>query len=457
MSVVVFTGPSLRAEDLARYPSFSFLPPVAQGDLYSAVQKHKPRAVGIIDGYFDGMPAVWHKEILWALDQGIAMLGAASMGALRGAELHAFGMRGVGEIFEDYRDDVLTDDDEVALVHGPAETGFVALSEPMVNIRATVKQAASQNVLDDRTAERLIAIAKEQFYQDRTWKSVLRAAAAIVDPDPLTSFSEWLSDNKVDQKRLDALALLEALSAKEAKCPAVQRDWYFEWTDMWQEVAWRKRAIGPSDTPAQAEKATAILNELRLDPTLFRTTMDRALLRRLANHSSDTIAGALDTQAVRRYMSVFRQARGLFNRQSLDEWLGAHDLESEAFERLMTEAAAIEHQRSTSSETFERDLLEQTKLDGHYIELFAQAQKKAEILKKYRSDRRTAPPVPALLSWYFATRLEAAIPDDLETYSKGLGLKDVKQLYALLEDEYSWQSLNDTNASGGRIVKAAGG
>ena len=31
-------------------------------------------------------------------------------------------MRGVGRIFEAYRDGELTDDDEVALIHGPPET-----------------------------------------------------------------------------------------------------------------------------------------------------------------------------------------------------------------------------------------------------------------------------------------------------------------------------------------------
>ena len=52
-----------------------------------------------------------------------------------------FGMRGVGRIFEAFRDGALEDDDEVAVVHGPAETGFVAASEPMVNIRATLARA----------------------------------------------------------------------------------------------------------------------------------------------------------------------------------------------------------------------------------------------------------------------------------------------------------------------------
>src|SRR5215470_18896878 len=119
MSVYVFVGPTLPPVEIAAVLDAVCLPPVAQGDVYRLVGA-RPRAIGIIDGYFDGVPAVWHKEILWALTQGIHVFGSASMGALRAAELHPFGMQGVGSIFEAYRSGELEDDDEVAVLHGPA-------------------------------------------------------------------------------------------------------------------------------------------------------------------------------------------------------------------------------------------------------------------------------------------------------------------------------------------------
>lgn len=64
-----------------------FLPPASQGDVYRAAVK-RPAAIGIIDGRFHDTPAVWHKEILWALAQGIPVYGSASMGALRGGDGH---------------------------------------------------------------------------------------------------------------------------------------------------------------------------------------------------------------------------------------------------------------------------------------------------------------------------------------------------------------------------------
>ena len=46
-------------------------PPVGQGDVYRAATRYRPRAIGIVDGYFHQVPSVWHKEILWAMAEGI--------------------------------------------------------------------------------------------------------------------------------------------------------------------------------------------------------------------------------------------------------------------------------------------------------------------------------------------------------------------------------------------------
>ena len=119
MSVYVFTGPTISASEANRELDAIYLPPAAEGDV-CLVTLQRPHAIGIIDGYFQSVPTVRHKEILWAMSRGIHVFGSASIGALRAAELAAFGMEGVGTIFELYRDGVLEDDDEVAIAHGPA-------------------------------------------------------------------------------------------------------------------------------------------------------------------------------------------------------------------------------------------------------------------------------------------------------------------------------------------------
>ena len=153
VTAVVFVGPTLEPRDRAAAGDFHCLPPVAQGDVYRAVRRGA-RAVGVVDGYFSGAPSVWHKEILWALSQNVPVFGGASMGALRAAELHEFGMRGVGRIFEAFRDGNLEDDDEVAVVHGPAEIGYLPASEPMVNIRATLALAEAEGVIGEARGAR---------------------------------------------------------------------------------------------------------------------------------------------------------------------------------------------------------------------------------------------------------------------------------------------------------------
>ena len=69
MSVVIFAGASISAADVQGFLDALYLPPVAQGDVYR-VRARRP-GIGIIDGYFDRVPSVWHKEILWALSAGV--------------------------------------------------------------------------------------------------------------------------------------------------------------------------------------------------------------------------------------------------------------------------------------------------------------------------------------------------------------------------------------------------
>ncbi|TMJ43028.1 MAG: hypothetical protein E6G89_02470 [Alphaproteobacteria bacterium] len=140
MSAIIFAGPTIRKPDIIRLCDATILPPAAMGDIYRAARQ-RPRAIGIIDGDFEGAPSVWHKEILWAMAEGIEVFGASSMGALRAAELANFGMCGIGEIFAAYVAGRLEDDDEVAVEHGPAEMNYITLSEPLVNIRATIDRA----------------------------------------------------------------------------------------------------------------------------------------------------------------------------------------------------------------------------------------------------------------------------------------------------------------------------
>jgi hypothetical protein len=205
---VVFLGPSLELDEARRLLDAEFLPPVQLGDVWR-ISQERPSAIGIIDGYFHHVPAVWHKEILYALSLGISVYGAASMGALRSAELAPFGMVPIGSIATAYCAGSLTSDDEVAMVHASGELGYRPLSEPLVNVRSTVAAAIEEGVLSETAGELVIQTARSLFYPDRVWEHLLDRLPCR--EDQLDAFRTWLPRGRVDQKRADAVGMLQRM------------------------------------------------------------------------------------------------------------------------------------------------------------------------------------------------------------------------------------------------------
>ena len=228
MTAIVFLGPTLPVAEARTELDAIYLPPVAQGDIFRAMAR-RPTAIGIVDGFFDSVPAVWHKEILFAMSEGVHVYGCSSIGALRAAELWRYGMEGVGRIFEAYRDGILEDDDEVALIHAPAELDYAPLSEPMVNIRATLEQAEAGQSVTASTRTEIEKLAKGLYYADRTWPKLLALGAAANLPAPeLDALAKLGTDGRVDQKRLDALSMLRMLRQRLADLTPKRVDFRFE-------------------------------------------------------------------------------------------------------------------------------------------------------------------------------------------------------------------------------------
>ncbi len=236
MKAVVFVGPTVSRDDAARILDATYYPPAAQGDVLRVAQQ-RPPLIGIIDGYFEGVPAVWHKEILYALTLGIPVLGSASMGALRAAELWPFGMEGVGAVFEAFRDGRLEDDDEVAVTHGPAELGFPQLSEAMVDIRRTLSDAVAQRVISCTTQAELEICAKRLHYKDRSFGAIINATMEDgTHTDGLGRLRDWLPAGRVSQKRLDALEMLRMARKRAGRGSAAVGTprFHFERTALWE-------------------------------------------------------------------------------------------------------------------------------------------------------------------------------------------------------------------------------
>ena len=199
--LVVFLGPSLPAAEARQIAPCTVLPPARQGDVWRAMSL-RPKAIALIDGVFEAVPSVWHHELLDALDSGIAVFGASSMGALRAAELAPWGMRGVGRIFQAYRRGELLDDAEVALLHASAEHGFRPMTVPLVTVRETALRARRTRALKAAEAATLVAAGEALFYQERSWPAVLRRTGW--PEERVGRFRAWLAEHPVDPKAEDA-------------------------------------------------------------------------------------------------------------------------------------------------------------------------------------------------------------------------------------------------------------
>ena len=209
----VYLGPTLNLQTAKIYLQQAYYhPPIKCGDLIRLFRL-KPKRIIIIDGIYETIPAVWHKEIMLGLDNGIEIFGAASMGALRAAELYPFGMIGVGQVFQDFLDKKLHDDDEVAVLHHNENGNYMPINDAMVNIRVTLELAYQEGAISLATKDDLIADCKRQFYPYRSLKkSILRFEKSY--PNDCASLSRWISTNGlVDIKKQDAQLVLAHVQA----------------------------------------------------------------------------------------------------------------------------------------------------------------------------------------------------------------------------------------------------
>jgi hypothetical protein len=444
MTAYLFVGPTLRRTEInALAPEVVCLPPVTQGDLYRIAER-RPTAIGIVDGYFGGAPSVWHKEILWALSQGIPVFGSASMGALRAAELHLYGMQGVGRTFEAFRDGELEDDDEVAVVHGPAETGFAVASVPMVNIRATLRRAQMVGVLGEASRRKLETVAKSLFFPHRAWPAILQAAEIQgPDGDELLTLRDWLPKGSVDQKRDDALEMLAAMRQVAAGGEPPQPKFRFEWTHLWDDMVGRMSAAVTAESDAR-DFAEQVIEELRLEgPAAYATVKSNALLRMLAHREAARRGSQASPEALRGTLNGMRERLQLFSRDLLQAWMKRNLLDEASLQRLIAQEAELQSLSIGSSHSIGPFLLDQMRLSGAYERLADRARHKADALRHLEADDADVPlmfgpDAMQLRMWFFEHRLGRPMPDDPEDFAHGLGLASAAEFDRALWREWMY-------------------
>ncbi len=356
----MFCGPTIPASAVLQIlPSATIRPPAACGDIYRVCRRDPPATIGLIDGYFDHRLSVWHKEILWALDQGFCVYGSASMGALRAAELSEFGMRGVGRVFEQFRTGELEDDDEVAVIHESAERGYAPQSDAMVNLRETLRHAADAGVIGADNRARLLSELKGLFYPQRTRQALIQLVRSLANEDEKQGFLDWIATRGiVDQKQLDALEMLKLMTedvrAGLLRAPPVGPARRFEYTSAWHALRdtverEERRTVGsspplePSSGPVPWERdgdASTLLARVRDEmKESYDSILLEAVERGFALMLSELDGVELEPRVVQSESERFREARGLMTPEQTSSWLAQNGMNVADFSALIYDNA----------------------------------------------------------------------------------------------------------------------
>ncbi|MBF6438343.1 TfuA-like protein [Nocardia cyriacigeorgica] len=225
--------------DLKNGTTTVFRPPIKHGDLFGSTLGAEETIV-VIDGLYHQNPALRHKEYLHALAIGARLIGASSIGAIRGAELSRFGMEVVGVVGRWYQQGDIDSDADVAVAHLDEEHGWRPLSVPLVNVR----YAAQRSGLDIPIAERTVAIAREIFYAERSEAALANAIEGELGADVAAAvLPERKLRTEHDVKKLDALAALRrahfagAASEDDGAQLMAAADWRTPYFYQWQNNA----------------------------------------------------------------------------------------------------------------------------------------------------------------------------------------------------------------------------
>ena len=192
--LAVFAGPSLPESDRIASPGIAYLPPASRHDVRNATRTFD--VILLIDGVFHHDLAVSTKEVYRAA-QSVRVFGAASVGALRAAENHPYGVVPLGTVALWYVREIIDGDDEVAVLMD--RDRHRALSVASVNVRYLCRLCLRRGLLGADEAAAVVARSRDVFYADRTWDDVL-AFVPAARRDAIAAVAR----READLKRLDA-------------------------------------------------------------------------------------------------------------------------------------------------------------------------------------------------------------------------------------------------------------
>jgi hypothetical protein len=397
------------------------------------VTTYRPRVIGLVDGAFGQSLSVWHKEILFALENGVHVYGSSSMGALRAAETSAFGMVGVGEVYRMYASGELEDDDEVAVAHAGREDGYRTLSVPMVNLRSTFTHACQVGICDLATCETVLVSAKAIYYPERTIPRIVQAAVdAGVDADVAANLRRILQSDYVDVKRQDAILLLQTISHLPRELPPFAANFGLERPHYFNVLYERERTVEHSGTSVSLH---AIADYAALRVADFDDLNFHALNRAVVVEMAEVLGVQISSEQIAAEAVYFRTRRALEDEAVFQTWLAHNDLTLEEWSTLIREVAICRHVhgwlmlRQGTGNT--RALLDELRLTGRYDEVAVAATEYEQIAQSLEPEdgfaSGTEIDTEELIRDYLR-HTGAALGRDLADWSGQAGFESIAQL-----------------------------
>lgn len=437
-SIDVFLGPSLSPHDARSIaPDCIIHPPAACGDLYRLARSGADTIV-LIDGLFESVRSVWHKEILWALEAGIRVIGASSMGALRAAECATFGMEPVGRIAHDYLAGRRTRDGDVAVAHREGDAGWIATSVPLVNVEATSEAAVATGAMSDEQRALVNDVAARQFYAQRTWRSIVESVREVDAAAAVALDGHLDSNGVVDQKADDACAALRAAAEpREARNRRCLDGWRLAQTGYWSSAAAAFSAQEPSGTDGAL--AAMANDELRLDPEQHRRSAIDARLRFFARRWAEAVGVRFDPH-------MLAETRAALDDHLGHGWADAPHLDETNVAELVAAETAFRWADERSRHEADHDLFRVAQLCGLADGFATRARAKASALDETgTTDASVAVDGDAVdvLRWWFGS-LGRAVPADLAGFLADHGYDDLDALLRAIRRERAYRSQGAT-------------
>ena len=213
---IIFLGPSLSHEKARKIFDADYRPPARKGDflrLAAADFDAVEMAIGFVDGVFlQDYPPTPIEVYHLAKKNGVLLVGAASLGALRAVELEKFGMVGIGKIFQLYKTGKVNADDEVAVTFA-SEGDYQLQSEAMIDIRYNLYLAHKKGVINEKAKSMLVRLAKEIYFPHRKYTYILEEARnryPMLESE-INSFDSYIRSNRKSLKEMDAIRLVKYL------------------------------------------------------------------------------------------------------------------------------------------------------------------------------------------------------------------------------------------------------